>query len=294
MPQIEANGLTLHYEVSGAADAPPVLLIMGLGGQLISWPQAFCDVLLAAGYCVIRFDNRDIGLSTRLKALGKPDLLRAGIASTLRLPVRAPYRLDDMATDTWALLDALDIESAHLVGVSMGGMIAQLMAIGRPQRVRSLSLLMTHSGNPRLPGARWPIRLRMVRRPHLRVREDIIRYSTQTLRLIGSPGYPFEADALWTQVAAQYDRSHHPAGVIRQTAAILAAPSRSKALKRLRLPTLILHGREDPLIPVAAARELKQLMPHARLEIIDGMGHDLPPGLAERLGRSVAAGLDAA
>jgi pimeloyl-ACP methyl ester carboxylesterase len=293
MPSVDVNGITLHYETQGDASAPPVLLVMGLAGQLITWPDAFCDALVAAGYFVIRFDNRDIGLSTRLSALGKPDLLRAGIASTLRLPVRAPYRLDDMAADALGLLDALGIEAAHVVGISMGGMIAQLMAIRAPRRVRSLVLLMTHSGNPALPGARWPIKLRMVRRPGLREREAIIRYSMQTMRLIGSPAYPSDADALYAQTARQYDRSHHPAGIARQTAAILAARWRGPALRKLPHPTLIVHGKDDPLIPVAAAHELKRLLPHAQLELIDGMGHDLPAALMPRLADRIRAHLDA-
>lgn len=279
MPQIDANGLRLHYELSGPADGPPVLLIMGLGGQLITWPEPFCEALATAGYRLIRFDNRDAGLSTRLTALGKPDLLKAGIASTLRRPVRAPYQLDDMAADALALLDGLGVASAHVVGISMGGMIAQLMALRQRERVRSLSLLMTHSGDPWLPGPRWPIRWRMVRRPGLRERDEIIRHSMYTQRLIGSPAFRPDAETLYAQIARQYDRGHHPAGVARQTAAILAAPDRSAALRELRLPTLILHGKQDPLIPVAAARQLKRLMPHARLELFEGMGHDLPGAL---------------
>lgn len=289
MPQLNANGLSLHHQLSGPEDGPAALLIMGLGGQLITWPEPFCAALAAAGYRVIRFDNRDAGLSTRLTALGKPDLLKAGIASTLRRPLRAPYSLDDMAADALALLDGLGIASAHVVGISMGGMIAQLMALRQRERVRSLSLLMTHSGHPWLPGPRWPIRLRMVRRPGLRERDDIIRYSMQTLRLIGSPGFRPDPAALYAQIARQYDRSYHPAGIARQTAAILAAPDRSAALRALRVPTLILHGQQDPLIPAAAAHQLQRLMPHARLQLFEGMGHDLPAPLLEPLAAHIVA-----
>lgn len=287
MPTAQTNDLTLHYEVAGDPAHPPLLLIMGLGGQLITWPQSFVDALVAAGFYVIRFDNRDAGLSTELKELGKPDLLRAGIASTLRLPVRSPYALDDMANDTLGLLDALGIESAHVVGVSMGGMIAQLIAIRQPARVRTLSLIMTHSGNPALPGARWPIRLRMVLRPKLNSREQIVRYSMQTMQLIGSPGFPAPEDTLQTLMAAQFDRAFRPAGVARQTAAILAAHSRVKALRQLKLPTLIIHGGDDPLIPAAAAHELAQIIPKADLEVIAGMGHDLPQALVPRIAASI-------
>ncbi|NGY06956.1 alpha/beta fold hydrolase [Solimonas terrae] len=288
MPQAASNGLTLHYETAGDPGNPPVLLVMGLGGQLITWPQSLCDALVAAGHYLIRFDNRDAGLSTQMSELGKPNLLRAGIASTLRLPVRAPYQLEDMADDALGLLDTLQIPSAHVVGVSMGGMIAQLMAMRQPARVRRLVLLMTHSGNPRLPGARWPIRLRMVRRPQLRVRDDIIRYSMQTMRLIGSPQFVTPHDELQAQSAAQFDRSHRPAGVARQTAAILAAPNRVASLRRLQQATLIVHGTDDPLIPVAAGRELQRVIPGARLETITGMGHDLPRMLMPKIADMIA------
>jgi pimeloyl-ACP methyl ester carboxylesterase len=294
MPTARANGLTLHYETSGDPSHPPLLLIMGLGGQLITWPQPLIDALAAAGYYVIRFDNRDAGLSTELKELGKPDLLRAGIASTLRLPVRAPYALDDMADDTLGLLDALGIDSAHIVGISMGGMIAQLLAIRHPARVRTLTLIMTHSGNPSLPGARWPIRLRMVLRPKLQSREQIVRYSMQTMRLIGSPGFPFPDDVLRAMQTAQFDRAFRPAGLARQTAAILAAGNRAKALRRMQRPTLVIHGADDPLIPVAAGYELATLIPNADLEVIAGMGHDVPPQLVPRLAASLIRHADSA
>ncbi|NKF23926.1 alpha/beta fold hydrolase [Solimonas marina] len=287
MPSVDVNGVTLQYETAGDSSHPPLLLVMGLAGQLITWPQPFCDALVAAGFYVIRFDNRDAGLSTEMKHLGRPDLLRAGLASTLRLPVRAPYALDDMANDAIALLDALQVPRAHVVGVSMGGMIAQLMAIRRPQRLQTLTLVMTHSGNPALPGARWPVRLRMVLRPKLKSREDIVRYSMRTMQMIGSPDFPTPEDALYTQSAAQFDRAFRPGGVARQTVAILAAKSRAKALRHLAVPTQVIHGADDPLIPVAAAHELARLIPKADLEVIAGMGHDLPPQLVPRLAASV-------
>ncbi len=283
MPHVHANGLRLEYESFGSPADPAILLIMGLGGQLVMWPEPFCDTLARAGYRVIRFDNRDVGLSSKLDHLGKPALLRAGLAYSLRLPLRAPYTLDDMALDTVGLLDALQLKTAHVVGVSMGGMIAQLLAARHGARVRSLTSIMSHSGNPRLPGPTLPVRLRMVRRPALRDREALIAHGIQTWRMIGSPGFREDAAVLRERVARQIDRNLHPPGFARQMTAIMAAQSRVPLLPRIQAPTLIVHGRHDPLVPVAAAHDLARHLPAARLEIIDGMGHDLPQPLLPRL-----------
>jgi pimeloyl-ACP methyl ester carboxylesterase len=284
MPQIHANGIKLEYETFGDRNRPAILLIMGLAGQLIHWPDDFCAALAADGYHVIRYDNRDIGLSSKLDQLGKPQLLRAGIASLLRLPARAPYKLDDMARDAVGLLDALKIRSAHVIGVSMGGMIAQILAALYPQRVLSLVSIMSTSGNPRLPGPSLKIKLRMIRRPQKFDRESLVQHSMQTWRLIGSPaGYAPDDATLRAKVERSYDRNFHPQGLSRQTAAILASGSRVPLLPRIVAPTLIIHGAEDTLVPVAAAPELAKHIPGARLEIIPGMGHDLPAALIPRL-----------
>ncbi|QHS10216.1 alpha/beta fold hydrolase [Sinimarinibacterium sp. NLF-5-8] len=276
MPTLNSNGLELAYETFGDPADPAVLLIMGLGGQLTLWPRLFCEALAAAGYYVVGFDNRDVGLSSKLDALGKPSLARIALANTLHLPMRAPYTLNDMARDSIGVLDALGIARAHIVGMSMGGMIAQLLAIEHRARVISQTLIMTSSGNPRLPGASMPVRLHMIRRPKRRDREGLIAHGIKTWRLIGSrPPMQESEDILRAQVAQQIDRSVYPRGFLRQMAAIMAAPSRSKALRKVTLPTLIIHGKADPLVPVAAAHELARCMPHARLEVIDHMGHDL-------------------
>ncbi|HUP90646.1 MAG TPA: alpha/beta hydrolase [Solimonas sp.] len=287
MPKAKANGLDLEYESFGDKSAPAILLIMGLGGQLIHWPDDFCSALAEAGYRVIRFDNRDVGLSTRLDHLGRPRLLQAGVLGALGLPVRAPYKLNDMAQDAVSLLDALHIKSAHLVGVSMGGMIAQIIAAKHPERVQSLVLVMTTSGHRSLPQPSLPVRLRLVQRPEGRDRESLIRHSMQTWRMIGSPGFPQDDATLRQKVERAFDRAHYPRGLARQTLAIIASGSRTPLLGRIKAPTLVIHGKDDPLVRVAAGPDLAKRIRGAKLEIIEGMGHDLPPMLLPRLANLV-------
>lgn len=289
MAKIAANGIELEYETFGDPQHPPILLIMGLGGQLIHWPETFCEALAHAGYYVVRFDNRDAGLSTRIRGHDKSKLMRAGLKSLLGLPVQSPYTLDDMARDTVGLLDALKIQSAHVVAVSMGGMIGQILSAKYPQRVKSFVCWMSSSGNPKLPGPSLKIRLRMVTRPPKLDRESLIQYSIGTWRLIGSPGFPTEPRALRAKIERAFDRAYDPAGLARQTLCILASGNRLPLLKQIKAPTLVLHGQDDALIPVAAAYDLAQRIPGARLETIRGMGHDLPPQLLPKLAQTVLA-----
>lgn len=283
MPQISANGLQFEYETFGDAKATPLLLIMGLGGQLVQWPDEFCEALARGGYYVIRYDNRDVGLSTRLGAAGKARLMRAGLLMNLRLPIKAPYKLDDMAKDAVGILDALSIKSAHIVGISMGGMIGQILAAKYSSRVRSFVSIMSSSGHRRLPGPSLPLQLRMIRRPKALDRESLIQHSMQTWRIIGSPAFPTPEPALRAKVERSFDRASYPQGLGRQTLAILASGSRMSLLPRIYAPTLVIHGDKDPLVPVAAAYNLAAHIPGAQLEIIEGMGHDLPPQLLPRL-----------
>ncbi|MGH8458671.1 MAG: alpha/beta fold hydrolase, partial [Nevskiales bacterium] len=287
MPQIHANGVHLEYETFGNPAHPPILLIMGLGAQLLLWPEEFCRALAEAGHYVIRYDNRDIGLSSKITHAGKPRLMRAAIASTFRLPVRAAYTLDDMARDALGLMDGLGLPRAHIVGASMGGMIAQILAARHSERVGSLTLIMTTSGNPRLPGPSLKIKLRLVKRPPLLDRESLIQYSMETWRLIGSPAYPAEESALRQKVERSYDRGHYPAGLARQTLAIIASGSRVPLLRRIAAPTLVIHGDADPLVPVACGRDLARRIPRVQLEIIKGMGHDMPPVPLQRITRLI-------
>ncbi|MES2491412.1 MAG: alpha/beta fold hydrolase [Pseudomonadota bacterium] len=283
MPRISANGLEFEYETFGNSKDPVLLLIMGLGGQLIQWPDEFCKALAQGGYYVIRYDNRDVGLSTRLGHLGRAKLMSAGLLSTFRLPVKAPYKLDDMAADAVGLLDALSIQSAHIVGISMGGMIGQIVAAKHAARVRSFVSIMSSSGHKSLPSPSLRIQLRLVKRPKTLDRESLIAHGMETWRLIGSPAYPTSADALRAKVESAFDRASYPQGLGRQTLAILASGSRMPLLPKIKAPTLVIHGDKDPLVPVAAAYNLARYIPGAKLEIIKGMGHDLPPQLLPQL-----------
>jgi pimeloyl-ACP methyl ester carboxylesterase len=287
MPKVRANDIHLEYDSFGEPGAPPMLLIMGLGGQMILWPDDFCRDLARAGFHVVRFDNRDIGLSDKLHHAPRPRLIRAGVAMTLGLPVNAPYTLEHMADDAFGLMDALELPHAHVAGVSMGGMIAQIMAARHPQRIRSAALIMTTSGHRWLPQASLKIRMRLVKRPAALDRESLIRHSMETWKLIGSPGYPQDDATLRAKVERSYDRSVYPAGLARQTAAIMASGSRTRMLRNIICPTLIVHGAADPLVPVAAAHDLARRIPHAHLEIIPGMGHDLPPPLLGHLAKLI-------
>jgi pimeloyl-ACP methyl ester carboxylesterase len=293
MSSVAANGLQLEYETFGRPEHPAILLIMGLGAQLTLWPERFCHTLAAAGHYVIRYDNRDVGLSTKLDALGKPRVLRASVGYKLGLPIRAAYTLDDMAEDAIGLLDALQIRRAHVVGASMGGMIAQLLAVRYPQRVRSLVLMMTNRGGRLAKGPSIKVALRLLKRPATTDRDRLIDHSLATWKMVGSPSYHASSAEMRALVASQFDRAHDPAGVARQTLAILASGGRKPLLGRISAPTLIVHGAIDPLIPVAAAHDLARLIPGSRLEIIPGMGHDLPepllPGLAASVLRHIGA-----
>ena len=289
VPQAQANGIQIEYETFGNAADPAILLIMGLGGQLVLWPEALCQALARGGFYVIRYDNRDVGLSSKIDSAGKPDLKRASIRYLLRLPLNAGYGLEDMAADALGLLDALKIRCAHVVGLSMGGMIGQILAAQHVERVSSFTAIMTTSGNPRLPQPSLRLRLRLTQRPKRVDREALIQHSMNTWKLIGSPGYPTDDATLRAMVERDQKRSFYPRGMARQTLAIMAAKSRLPLLARITAPTLVIHGKADPLVPVAAGRELARCIAGARLEEIEGMGHDLPEPLMPRIGQLILA-----
>jgi pimeloyl-ACP methyl ester carboxylesterase len=287
MRLVTANGTALEVDDQGPPGAPPVLLVMGLGMQLTAWPLLLVRRLLAQGHRVIRFDNRDAGLSQGFDELGVPNLAAAGLRHVLHLPPRAPYTLADMAADTLGLLDALGLPRVHLVGASMGGMIAQHVAAVQPGRVASLALVMTTSGARHLPQPDWQLQMALLSRPDGRQPEAVVEHLVKLMRRIGSPAYPAPPEALRERLAASVARAWRPAGTARQLAAIVADGDRSALLARISAPTLVVHGEADPLVPVAAGHDLRARIAGAQGLFIPGMGHDLPdalmPQLAERL-----------
>lgn len=285
--KIRANGIALEVEDSGADPARPqhpvVLLVMGLGMQLVAWPQPFVDTLVQAGFRVLRFDNRDIGLSQHFDALGVPNLAWESLKHRFGLPVRAPYTVADMAQDALGLLDTLGVARAHVVGVSMGGMIAQRMALAAPQRVLSLASIMSSSGARYLPGPRPEVLRALLGRPERMDEHGLVEHAMGVFRVIGSPGFPQDEAQLREQVRLAMRRSHRPAGVLRQVAAIAADTRRADELPRIKAPTLVVHGRPDPLVPFACGEDTARRIRGARLVAVDGMGHDLPPGVVKHI-----------
>lgn len=286
--QAAVNGISITFEDKGPRDAPAILLVMGLGGQLTLWPDEFVDALNARGFRTIRYDNRDVGLSTRFDAAGVPNLKWMFVKSLLRLPVRSAYALADMAADGVALLDDLGIARAHIVGVSMGGMISQHIAARYPDRVLSLTSVMSTTGNPRLPRAQKEAMQVLTSRPMSGDPEDLIAYSVRAAKVIGSPGYPPDEERLQRRVRSDFERGWYPQGVARQMAAIVADGDRRPMLKSIGVPTLVIHGEGDPLVPLAGGRDTADNIPGARLLTIPGMGHDLPLGLVDTLADAIA------
>lgn len=288
MTAIGANGITIEYEDYGAKDAPPILLVMGLGGQLTLWPIELVEALVARGFRVIRYDNRDIGLSTKFDAAGVPDLPSLMMAAMTGQKPQVPYTLDDMAADGIALLDALGIDKAHIVGASMGGMIAQLIAATYPERTLTLTSIMSTTGNPALPPAKPEAMAVLTSRPTAAEEATMVEFGVKAARIIGSPAYPASEDRLRTRVTNDYRRSFSPAGVARQMAAVVANGDRRARLAAVTAPTLVIHGDADPLVPVEGGRDTAANIKGAELKIIPGMGHDLPVELVDTIADAVA------
>ena len=287
--KFRANGVDLEVEIHGPAAGEPLLLVMGLGMQLVGWHEGLVEQFVAAGFRVIRFDNRDIGLSQGFDELGVPNLVLAAARQVLGLPLAPPYALADMADDAAGLLDALAIASAHVCGASMGGMIAQLLALRHPQKVRSLTLVMTSSGSRRLPRPSLRVQRAMLARPDRPGDMDrLLEHYRRLYTLIGSPSYRPEPAAFEARLRASLARAYRPRGTARQMMAILAAPDRTPALRDIRQPTLVVHGAADPLVPPAAGQDLARRIAGARLDLVEGMGHDLPAPLWPRLVAGVA------
>ncbi|WP_041833924.1 alpha/beta fold hydrolase [Actinoplanes sp. N902-109] len=278
MSRAEINGITIEYELTGDPADPALLLVMGLGAQLVDWPAPFVEQLAGRGFHVIRFDNRDSGLSTVVDDSGVPDIpaLMGGDRSG------APYLIADLAADTAGLLDALGVQRAHVVGVSLGGMIAQQLTIDFPERVASLCSIMSMPGDRRV-GRPTPQAAAVLGRPPAASREEAIANAVAGSRIIGSPGFPAAEEELLRRATTKYDRAYTPLGTLRQLAAILAAPDRTAALGSVTAPTLVIHGEDDPLIGVSGGRATAAAVPGAELLTIPGMGHDLPAALWPQL-----------
>ena len=290
MPTLTVNGVELYYEERGAPDAPVILLIMGLGTQHIAWPDPFVEGLVAAGFRVVQYDNRDIGESSHLHGAAAVHPIMAIAASRLGLRFPLAYSLTDMASDAIGLMDALGIDSAHVVGASMGGMIAQRVAIMAPARVLSLTSVMSSSGAAGLPGPTPDLRRRLTaRRPANPDRAAAIAMGAEALAAIGHPDPARAPDAYQDLAARAFDRGYNPMGMRRQLLAIIADRGRADALRQIKAPTLVIHGAQDRLVPPANSKDIARRIPGARLEIIPDMAHDLPPS---QIGRMVALIVD--
>ena len=287
--RVAANGITIEVDDQGPANAEPLLLIMGLGMQLIGWPDELVQLLISRGFRVIRLDNRDAGLSQSFDHLGVPNLAWAAMKHAVRLPVQSPYAIADMAADTLGVLDALGLKNAHVCGASMGGMIAQHLAARHPDRVKSLTLMMTTTGSRRLPQASWNVQKALLSRPDGTDPAAVVAHLQRVLGIIGSPAYPAEPERLRQRLRASVDRAWRPAGTARQLAAVAADGDRSALMPLIQAPTTVIHGQADPLVPVGAGHDLALRISGARKDIVPGMGHDLPVQLLSRFADSIKA-----
>jgi pimeloyl-ACP methyl ester carboxylesterase len=284
MPKVKANGIDIYYEDTGPADAPVILLVMGLGTQMIAWPDEMIQGLVAKGFRVVHYDNRDVGMSQRMEGAPIGNLMWAFFANTVGLSVRSAYGVADMAKDGIGLLDALEIRNAHVVGASMGGMIVQHMAASHPHKVMSMTSIMSTSGKRGLPGPRSDIRKAMMRpRPANPTREEAVAAGAEVVKAFSYPDPARAPDAYEELVGRAFDRGYYPVGTVRQLLAIVADGSRVDMLKTIRVPTLVIHGGADPLVPKEGGIDTAKHIQGARLEIIDEMAHDLPPSQIGRL-----------
>ncbi len=279
-----ANGVELCYQEMGDPDGEPLLLVMGLATQMLAWDEEFCGLLAERGFRVVRFDNRDVGRSTKIKAAGLPNRLDMFVGRR----GSAPYLLGDMAADTFGLMDHLGIDSAHLVGASMGGMIVQTAAIEHPERVRSLTSIMSTTGSRLVGHPSFRTYGLLLGKPP-RQREAAIERVIKTFKVIGSPGYPFEEERVREIAGRSFDRGHSSAGIMRQLHAITASGDRTSQLRHLDLPALVIHGKRDILVNPSGGRATAKAIPGARLKMVEGMGHDLPRALWPSFAEEIAA-----
>lgn len=279
---VKANGIDITYDTFGDTPATPLLLVNGLGYQLAHWDNEFCVQLAEKGYFVIRYDNRDVGLSTDFNENGIPNLRQITESLNKGEPVEVPYYLKDMANDAVGLLDALQLEAAHIVGMSMGGMITQTIAIDHPARALTITSIMSTTGDPALPPP-TPEAMEILMTAAPAEREANIIRSVNVARILAGPGYPINEERIRIRAAKVFDRKFNPAGYARQYAAILASGDRTEQLRSITIPTLIIHGDADPLVPYPAGIATLEAISGAKMETIKGMGHDLPPGVWKQI-----------
>lgn len=286
MPRARCNAIELEYDVVGEGE--PLVMVMGIGAQLVQWPDGLIETLAARGFQVIRFDNRDCGLSTRLEDARVPRIKETMLGGILGRPVDAPYTLVDMADDVSGLLDHLGLRTAHVLGVSLGGMVAQTMAIVHPSRLRTLTSVMSTTGQRRYSIGR-PRAIRALLGPVPRSEEDAVARHLAFRKVCGSTGFTRDLELEATIARRSWARGYYPRGFLRQLAAVMATGDRTHALRFVRVPTLVLHGTVDPLIPPGGGRATARAIPNARLRMIEGMGHDLPPGAWSIIADEVSA-----
>ena len=289
-----ANELRLAYDEFGLPEDPAIVLVMGLGTQMIAWPEPFCEALAENGYRVIRFDNRDVGLSQKIETRKKTNLSKLLIRKKLGLSLRVPYSLRDMAKDAIGILDYLEIDSAHWVGASMGGMICQIIAAQYPQRSKTLTSIMSTSGNPELPQASWKVIKLLLNRPRKNDEDEYLKHSLKIWGTIGSPDYPPNQEVLKERILRTVRRSYYPAGRANQMAAILASGDRRGLLRKITIPTLVIHGQSDVLVPHEGGIDTAKHIKHAELKLVAGMGHDLPKELLPKFVRWISEMIEAA
>jgi len=298
MPKAKANNIEIEYDTFGDSSARPLLLVMGLGAQMIRWEEEFCEKLVDKGFYVIRFDNRDVGLSTKIEEGGTFDINDLIKATNLRMKgnlqeITAPYKIDDMADDAIGLLDALNIDKAHICGASMGGMIVQEMAIKYPPRVLSLTSIMSTTGRDDLPRPK-PEVMKFFITPTPEERDAYIEYAVNLWSVVHGSGFSVDEEQVREMAAKSYDRSFHIQGTRRQLMGIFASESRETRLASVNVPTLVIHGGDDPLVLLEGGKDTAESIPGAELLIIEGMGHELPPGAWPQIIDAISANADKA
>jgi len=287
MPDVTANGIKIEYETFGDASAEPMLLIMGLGAQMLTWDEGFCEMLADSGYFVIRYDNRDVGLSEKIEGSYMPDIMSFMASIARGEKVNVPYTLDDMADDATGLMDALSIDRAHICGASMGGMIAQALAIRNPSRALSMISIMSTTGNPDLPPPE-PQALQVLIAPMPSEREGYVESFVEAWKVVAGPESSGDEERVRNLAARGYDRCYYPEGVLRHIMAVSAHGSRKEALGSVKVPTLVIHGSADPLVPVEGGIDTAESIPGAKLAIIENMGHYIPSHMWPRVVKEIS------